>query len=50
MTTVNALVPYVAGALVAGGIGVGLSGRRELVRRWCAWAVAVPVVVGGHFA
>jgi phosphatidate cytidylyltransferase len=47
MTTVSALVPDVAWALVAGGIGAGLSGRRELVRRWCAWAVAVPVVVGG---
>jgi phosphatidate cytidylyltransferase len=46
VTTAGALVPYVAAALVTGGIAVGLSGRRELVRRWCAWAVAVPVVVG----
>jgi phosphatidate cytidylyltransferase len=45
MTTVEHLVPYIAGALVAGGVGVALSGRPELVRRWCAWAVAVPVVV-----
>jgi phosphatidate cytidylyltransferase len=45
VTTVEHLVPYIAGALVAGGIGVGLSGRAELVRRWCAWAVAVPIVV-----
>jgi phosphatidate cytidylyltransferase len=45
LTSVDSVVPYLAGALAVGGIAVGLSQRRELVRRWCAWAVAVPVIV-----
>ncbi len=50
MTTAGDLVPYVAGALVAGGIAVALSRRREYVLRWCAWALAVPVVVAAFYA
>ncbi|MEV3925963.1 phosphatidate cytidylyltransferase [Actinomadura coerulea] len=38
-------LPYLAGALLVGGIAVVLSGRREYMLRWCAWAVGVPVVV-----
>lgn len=45
MTTVGDLTPYVVGVLVTGGVAVGLSRRREFIRRWCAWAVAVPVVL-----
>ena len=45
MRTVD-LLPPIAVAVVVGGIAVLLSGRRELIRRWCAWAVAIPVIVG----
>ncbi|MEV0202218.1 phosphatidate cytidylyltransferase [Nonomuraea sp. NPDC050691] len=45
MTGVGDLIPYLAGALALGGVAVALSRRREYVLRWCAWAVAVPVVV-----
>jgi phosphatidate cytidylyltransferase len=38
-------VACLAGALLVGGIAVGLSRRREYLLRWCAWAVGVPVVV-----
>lgn len=44
-----ALAPYVAGALSAGGVGVALSRRRELIKRWCTWAVTAPLV-GGSLA
>ncbi|MFC9970500.1 phosphatidate cytidylyltransferase [Spirillospora sp. NPDC127200] len=50
MTEVADLVPYLAGALLVGGIAVGLSRRREYVLRWCAWAVGVPVVVAALYA
>ncbi|MEH3033091.1 MAG: phosphatidate cytidylyltransferase [Aeromicrobium erythreum] len=43
--TTASLVPWIAGALVVGGVGVALTRRRELVLRWCLWVVAVPVVV-----
>jgi phosphatidate cytidylyltransferase len=46
MITAADTAPYVAGALGAGGLGAWLSGRRELVRRWCTWAVTAPVVGG----
>ncbi|GAA4311964.1 phosphatidate cytidylyltransferase [Actinomadura luteofluorescens] len=49
MTGVADLVPYLAGALFAGGIAVGLSRRREYMLRWCAWAVGVPVVVAALY-
>ncbi|WP_283138267.1 phosphatidate cytidylyltransferase [Rhizohabitans arisaemae] len=45
MTRVEDFIPYIAVALVAGGIGVALSGNRGYLLRWCAWAVAVPAVV-----
>jgi phosphatidate cytidylyltransferase len=44
-----ALAPYVAGALSAGGVGVAISRRRELIQRWCTWAVTAPLV-GGSLA
>jgi phosphatidate cytidylyltransferase len=44
--TVFDTAPYVAGALGAGGVGVWLSGKRELVARWCTWAVTAPLVGG----
>ncbi|MGW7484295.1 phosphatidate cytidylyltransferase [Nonomuraea muscovyensis] len=50
MITPATAVPYVVGALAAGGIAVALSRRREYVLRWCAWAVAVPVVVAALYA
>ncbi|MDO0914528.1 phosphatidate cytidylyltransferase [Streptomyces sp. DT2A-34] len=46
MITVNSLVPYLGGALVLGGIAAAASRRRELLIRWCAWAVGVPLVTG----
>jgi phosphatidate cytidylyltransferase len=46
MITVESLVPYLAGALVLGGVAVALTRRRELMIRWCIWAAAVPVVTG----
>lgn len=46
MITVESLVPYLAGALVLGGVAVALTRRRELMIRWCSWAAAVPVVTG----
>ena len=36
----------VAGALVAGGVGVAIGGRAELRKRWLTWAVTAPVVGG----
>ncbi|MER5423729.1 phosphatidate cytidylyltransferase [Streptosporangium roseum] len=50
MIVVGDVIPYLAGALVAGGIAVALSRRREYILRWCAWAVAVPVVVAALYA
>ncbi|MCQ4207038.1 phosphatidate cytidylyltransferase [Streptomyces longispororuber] len=44
MTTVAGLAPYLGGALAAGGVAVAASRRRELMVRWCAWAVGVPLV------
>ncbi len=46
MTTVQSLVPLFGGALALGGAVVALTRRRELILRWCIWAVTVPVVVG----
>lgn len=49
MTTVGHLVPYLAGALVLGGIAVLASRQRELIRRWLAWVVGVPVVTAAFW-
>ncbi|MFI0446817.1 phosphatidate cytidylyltransferase [Actinomadura sp. 6N118] len=49
MTEVEDLVPYLAGALLVGGIAVALSRRREYLLRWCAWAMGVPVVVAALY-
>jgi CDP-diglyceride synthetase len=49
MITVSTLVPYLAGALVAGGIAVAVSRRRDMIHRWCAWAVGIPVVTGAFW-
>ncbi|MFG1964661.1 phosphatidate cytidylyltransferase [Nonomuraea sp. NPDC049028] len=50
MITPATAVPYIAVALVVGGVAVALSRRREYMLRWCAWAVAVPVVVAALYA
>ncbi|MEV6756826.1 phosphatidate cytidylyltransferase [Streptomyces sp. NPDC051214] len=49
MTGVASLAPFLGGALALGGIGAALSGRRELLVRWCCWAVGVPLVVGAFW-
>ncbi|MGW0807744.1 phosphatidate cytidylyltransferase [Nonomuraea sp. NPDC002799] len=50
MITPATALPYVAGALAVGGVAVVLSRRRAYILRWCAWAVAVPVVVAALYA
>jgi len=42
--TVVDTAPYVAGVLSVGGVGVAISRRRELIRRWCTWAVTAPLI------
>lgn len=49
MITALDTAPYVAGALSVGGLGVGLSRRRELIKRWCTWAVTAPLVGGALY-
>ncbi|MFD5098775.1 phosphatidate cytidylyltransferase [Streptomyces albidochromogenes] len=49
MITVASLAPYLGGALALGGIAVAASRRRELLIRWCAWAVGVPLVTGAFW-
>lgn len=49
MSAIVDAAPFVAGALGAGGVGVWVSRRRELVRRWCTWAVIAPVVGGALY-
>jgi phosphatidate cytidylyltransferase len=44
MLTVLDTAPFVASALGIGGVGVWISQRRELILRWCVWAVTAPVV------
>jgi len=46
MITALDTAPYVAGALGVGGVGVWVSRRRELIVRWCTWALTAPVVGG----
>lgn len=45
MITVESLVPWAGGALVVGGVAVLASRRRQLMLRWCFWAVGVPAVI-----
>ncbi|MFI6339506.1 phosphatidate cytidylyltransferase [Streptomyces sp. NPDC050535] len=49
MITVASLAPYLGGALAVGGVAVAASRRRELLIRWCAWAVGVPLVTGAFW-
>ncbi|MFE6892489.1 phosphatidate cytidylyltransferase [Streptomyces sp. NPDC057694] len=49
MTTVASLAPWLGGALALAGAGVLASRRRELMVRWCAWAVGVPLVTGAFW-
>ncbi|MEE1816763.1 phosphatidate cytidylyltransferase [Streptomyces sp. SP18ES09] len=49
MTTVPGLVPYLGGALAVGGLAVAATRRRELILRWCVWALGVPLVTGAFW-
>ncbi|MET9777137.1 phosphatidate cytidylyltransferase [Streptomyces sp. NPDC006367] len=49
MITVASLAPCLGGALALSGIAVAASRRRELMVRWCAWAVGVPLVTGAFW-
>lgn len=49
MITVTSLAPFLGGALVLGGVAVAASRRRELLIRWCAWAVGVPLVTAAFW-
>lgn len=49
MTAVADLVPFLGGALAAGGVAVAVSRRRELVLRWCVWAAGVPLLAGAFW-
>lgn len=49
MITVASLAPFLGGALVLGGVAVAASRRRELLIRWCAWAVGVPLVTAAFW-
>lgn len=45
MLGVVEIAPWVGGLLALSGVAIALSGRRDLLRRWCLWVVAVPVVL-----
>lgn len=49
MTSVATIAPYLGGVLALGGVAIAASRRRELILRWCLWAVAVPVVTGAFW-
>jgi phosphatidate cytidylyltransferase len=49
MITVGTLAPYLAGALAVGAVAVGVSRRRDMVLRWCAWAIGVPLVTAAFW-
>ncbi|MEU8679502.1 phosphatidate cytidylyltransferase [Streptomyces sp. NPDC048560] len=49
MTDVASLAPFLGGALAVGGVAAALSGRRELLIRWCCWAVGVPLVAAAFW-
>ncbi|MFF9143319.1 phosphatidate cytidylyltransferase [Streptomyces sp. NPDC014861] len=50
MTTVAGLVPYLGGALAVGGLAAAATRRRELIVRWCVWALGVPLVTAAFWA
>ncbi|MER6860082.1 phosphatidate cytidylyltransferase [Streptomyces pilosus] len=49
MTTVAGLVPYLGGAVALGGVAVAATRRRELMIRWCVWALGVPLVTAAFW-
>ncbi|MFD6889400.1 phosphatidate cytidylyltransferase [Streptomyces sp. NPDC059957] len=49
MITVASLAPFLGGALALAGVAVAASRRRELMIRWCAWMVGVPLVTGAFW-
>ncbi|MFJ3640978.1 phosphatidate cytidylyltransferase [Streptomyces sp. NPDC090108] len=49
MITVASLAPVLGGTLALSGVAVAVSRRRELLVRWCAWAVGVPLVAGAFW-
>ncbi|WTI12737.1 phosphatidate cytidylyltransferase [Streptomyces sp. NBC_00820] len=49
MITMASLAPFLGGALALSGVAVAASRRRELLIRWCAWAVGVPLVAGAFW-
>ncbi|MFJ8828176.1 phosphatidate cytidylyltransferase [Streptomyces sp. NPDC102467] len=49
MTGVASLAPWLGGALVVSGVAVGVSRHRELLIRWCAWALGMPVVTAAFW-
>lgn len=49
MTTVAGLVPYLGGALAVGGLAVAATRQRELMVRWCVWALGVPLVTAAFW-
>ncbi|MGW1093985.1 phosphatidate cytidylyltransferase, partial [Streptomyces sp. NPDC002596] len=49
MTTVAGLVPHLGGALAVGGVAVAATRRRELMVRWCVWALGVPLVTAAFW-
>lgn len=48
MSASSAYVTYccIAALLGVGGLSVWISGKPELIRRWCTWAVCAPIVCG----
>ncbi|MEV3970366.1 phosphatidate cytidylyltransferase [Streptomyces sp. NPDC050698] len=49
MTSVAGLAPWLGGALLLSGVVAGAARRREIMVRWCAWAVGVPVVTAAFW-
>ncbi|WP_078937802.1 phosphatidate cytidylyltransferase [Streptomyces virginiae] len=49
MIAIGSLIPVLGGAVAVGGVVTAISGRRELLIRWCCWAVALPVITGAYW-
>lgn len=45
MVDVVEVAPWIGGLIAVAGVAIAVSGRRDLLRRWCLWAVAVPIVL-----